>query len=52
MNPFGRAEKKQTEEERRDHECPKNYKQKRVTADPEFHKEFGSTHETRTQRLI
>jgi hypothetical protein len=32
MNPFGRAEKKHAEEERRDHEYLKNNKQKRIKA--------------------
>ena len=32
MNPFGRAEKKHAEEERRDHEYLKNNKQKRINA--------------------
>ena len=32
MNPFGRAEKKQAEEERRDHEYLKNNRQKRINA--------------------
>ena len=32
MNPFGRAEKKHAEEERRDHKYLKNNKQKRINA--------------------
>jgi hypothetical protein len=32
MNPFGRAEKDHAEEVRRDHECLKNNRQKRINA--------------------